>query len=139
MGLLVPIHLAVTLYMTGVIWFVQRVHYPLMDGVGAGRFRDYEARHARRTGWVVGPPMLVELVTAILLVLPGQEVGAGQARIGLGLLALIWLSTALLQVPLHRRLAGGFDPSAHRRLVATNWIRTTAWSARAVLVSSWLV
>ena len=43
-----------------------------------------------------------------------------------GLVAVNWHSTALIQVPLHRRLAGGFDPSAARRLVVTNWWRTAA-------------
>ena len=41
---LLPVHIAVTWYMTGVIWFVQLVHYPLMDGVGRERLmRDMDA------------------------------------------------------------------------------------------------
>ena len=52
-----------------------------------------------------------------------------------GLIFVIWLSTAILQVPLHRKLElGGYDARVIRRLVATNWLRTLAWSARAVLV-----
>jgi hypothetical protein len=47
---------------------------------------------------------------------------------------VIWLSTALLQVPRHRALEAGFDPAAHRALVATNWIRTVAWTARGFLL-----
>jgi hypothetical protein len=31
--------------------------------------------------------------------------------------SLVWLSTALLQVPRHRALGLGFDPRAHRLLV----------------------
>ena len=38
-----------------------------------------------------------------------------------------------LQVPCHSRLAQGFDEPTWRRLVATNWIRTVAWSARMPL------
>jgi len=53
--------------------------------------------------------------------------------IGIALLLLIWLSTAVLQVPAHHRLGSGFDPATHRRLVLTNWVRTWAWSARGVL------
>ncbi|HEX2205610.1 MAG TPA: hypothetical protein VHG91_20025 [Longimicrobium sp.] len=47
---------------------------------------------------------------------------------------MVWLSTALLQVPMHGRLERGFDAAAHRRLVATNWVRTVAWTARGVLL-----
>jgi hypothetical protein len=43
------------------------------------------------------------------------------------------VSTFAVQVPLHARLAAGFDPQAHRRLVLTNWWRTAAWSLRSLL------
>ena len=60
------------------------------------------------------------------------------ARLGLVLVVVIWLSTALFQVPQHRRLESGFDEQAHRRLVNTNWIRIIAWTARSILTLTWL-
>jgi hypothetical protein len=128
-ALLLLVNAAATFFMTGVIWFVQIVHYPLFARVGAGVFSDYERDHARRTGWVVGIPMLVELAVAIATVV---VLGGALAWVGLALLVLIWLSTGLLQVPAHGRLQRGFDAVTHRRLVATNWVRTVAWSTRAV-------
>jgi hypothetical protein len=115
--------------MTGVIWFVQIVHYPLFGRVCKGVFSDYERDHARRTGWVVGVPMLVEIAVAIATVV---VLGGALAWVGLALLAVVWLSTGLLQVPAHRRLQRGFDAVTHRWLVATSWVRTVAWSTRAV-------
>jgi len=53
---------------------------------------------------------------------------------GLGLVLLIWGSTALVQAPIHARLTQGFDAGLHDRLVATNWVRTAAWTLRAGLV-----
>ena len=121
--------------MTGVIWFVQVVHYPLFGGVGAGEFRAYEQRHAALTTWVVAPPMLVEAATALLLFrFRPAGVSTWQVSAGLGLVAVVWLSTAFLQVPCHDRLSRGFDPAVHARLVSTNWLRTAVWSARGVLV-----
>jgi hypothetical protein len=139
MRYVVVIQAASTLMMTGVIWFVQVVHYPLMSRTGRAGFPDYEARHTRLTTLVVAPLMLAEAVTAGLLLLwrPPQIPLPG-AILGGGLLAVIWLSTSLLQVPLHRRLAQGFEERAHRHLVTTNWIRTISWTARAALVSYWL-
>lgn len=129
-----------TWFMTGVIWFVQLVHYPLMSRVGLEEFARYEAIHTRRTGWIVGPPMLIEAATALLVVLrPRADIPAGQAWLGLALLSAIWLSTAFLQVPQHRRLEQGFDAAAHARLVRSNWIRTTAWTGRSLLLFSWLI
>jgi hypothetical protein len=117
--------------MVGLILFVQIVHYPLMARVGEERFQKYEAGHTFRTGLLVVPLMTTELATALWLVV---NPGAGENRFlalgGLGLLGVIWLSTALLQAPAHGRLSKGFDPSVHRKLVRTNWIRTVSWVAR---------
>lgn len=126
-------HALATLFMTGLIWFVQIVHYPLMASVGAARFTDYETRHMRRTTWVVGPGMLVEAAAAVALLISPPAGAATLAWIGAALLAVIWLSTALLQAPRHRRLIAGFDERLIRSLVAGNWIRTAAWSARSAI------
>ena len=127
--------LAATLYMTGLIWFVQVVHYPLLGAVGESDFPAYEQRHMSLTTWVVAPPMLIEAATAILLFwLRPTGVSIGFVWAGVVLLASIWLSTAFLQVPCHEALAKGFDANFHQRLVSTNWIRTVAWSLRGLLV-----
>lgn len=123
-------HLAVTLFMTGVIWFVQVVHYPLFAHVSPPAFTAYQHQHMRRTGWVVAVPMLIEAALAILV---AWHVGGRLAVAGLVLLAVVWASTWGWQVPAHRRLERGFDAAAHRRLVATNWVRTVAWTMRAAL------
>lgn len=125
------VHLVATTFMAGVIVFVQIVHYPLMSSVGIEGFVTYERGHTVRTGWVVGPPMVLEAATSLLLVLSPEHAGARPlAGIGIALLAVIWLGTALVQAPAHARLTKGFDPTVHRRLVKTNWVRTTAWLAR---------
>ena len=126
---------AATLVMVGVIWFVQIVHYPLFGSVGADFFTAYSEAHSRLTTYVVGPPMLLEAATTVLLiVLRPETVPAYLPWAGAVLLVVIWFSTALLQVPGHQKLGLGFDPRVHRFLVASNWVRTAAWSARGVLV-----
>jgi hypothetical protein len=127
---LLMVHAAATLHMTGVIWFVQIVHYPLFSRVGQAGFAEYEREHVRRTGWVVAGPMLAELVSAVAVV---WIVGGRLAWIGLILVGVIWMSTWLVQVPAHRRLEAGFDAAAHRRLTRSNWVRAAAWTARSVI------
>jgi hypothetical protein len=135
LSLLLLGHAASTFCMVGLVWFVQHVHYPLFAGVGAHQFAAYAHAHVSRTNPIVGPPMLVEAATALALVaLPPPNVPRLLPLLGVALLVVIWLSTSLLQVPRHRELVSGFDASAHRRLVASNWIRTTAWSLRGALV-----
>ena len=129
------LNVAATGMMIGVIWFVQVVHYPLLARVGRPGYAAYAAAHASRTTLVVAPPMLVEAATGAWLALhPPAGAPAWVFRAGLALIAVVWLSTFLLQVPRHRVLDRGFDEAAHRALVAGNWIRTVAWTARGLLL-----
>ena len=129
------LHVAATVYMVGVIWFVQVVHYPLFARVGREGFAPYSEAHSRLTTYVVGPPMLLEAATALLLLFRRPEgVPLWAALLGLALVALIWGSTALMQVPRHTTLNSGFDRAAWSGLVLTDWVRTVAWSARGALL-----
>jgi hypothetical protein len=42
-------------------------------------------------------------------------------------------------VPRHDELRRGFERRAHRGLVAGNWLRTVAWTARGALVAAVVV
>ena len=126
------VHVVATIAMTGVIWYVQLAHYPLFALVGTAEFERFEAEHVRRTTWVVAPLMLVEggsLAVLLFLAHPPWQLWLSAA-----VLAGIWTSTAFVQVPLHGRLQRRRDAVLCRRLVATNWARTVAWTARSGLV-----
>lgn len=125
-----------TAVMTGVIWTVQVVHYPLFLRVPAEAFPEYERAHMRRIGCIVGPAMAVELVCAGFIAAQPERVGVSVALAwsGLALVGVVWILTATVQGPLHQRLAEGKDDRRIRVLVASNWVRTVAWSARMVVV-----
>ena len=133
--LLLLVNGAATWFLTGLIWLVQVVHYPLFSYADRSTYPAFADAHSRLITVIVGPAMLVELVTAGLLLtnrpaaLPVQWAWAGA-----GLVVAVWLSTALLQVPMHSQLAQGYDEQAHRWLVTSNWIRTGAWTLRSLLV-----
>jgi hypothetical protein len=124
-----------SLFMTGVIWFVHVVHYPLFDRINVEGFRRYHADHSRTTTYVVLVPMVLELLTSFALVIhrPSGS-GAWLAWLGLGLALISWGVTFFCSVPAHNRLAMGFDPSAHRLLVGTNVLRVLSWSAHSVVL-----
>lgn len=128
-------HALATAMMFGVIWTVQVVHYPLFLRVPAAGFPAFEREHMRRIGWIVGPAMILELATATAIVVWRADLGVGAvaAWVGAALVLINWMSTVLVQGPQHRRLAGGKDDALIRRLIATNWVRTAAWSARVVI------
>jgi hypothetical protein len=125
------IHAAATWFMVGLIWTIQVVHYPLFQRVDADSFGSYEAGHTRRMGMLLLVPASLEVVTAGALVWVAPS-GAPMVLVlaGGALLAAIWITTALVQFPLHRRLGAGHDAPTIRRLISTNWYRTVAWTAR---------
>ena len=132
------VQLAATLPLCGLIWMVQVVVYPQFARVGPAEFAAYHAAHARLITLVVGPLMLAELGAAFVgIVARDEHMTAGMAWLGLALTGLAWLTTMFASVPQHNVLSSGFDARAHEVLVATNWIRTLAWSARGALLLVW--
>ena len=131
------VHAISTTYMMGLIWFVQLVHYPLFAQVGREAHLVYHRQHVQKTTWAVGPPMIMEAMASYLL-FSTTSFGYNLPSFGLMFLLIIWLSTALLQVPCHNQLVLGFEASVHRRLVWSNWLRTLAWSLRA-MIAIWLL
>ena len=126
--------------MFGVIWMVQVVHYPLMRFVSGAQFARFETAHRVRISWVVGPLMAVEgvCVLAFLFAPPAGLVwwlpwaGAAAEAVAIG-------TTVFVSAPLHERLNAHFDQASLDRLVATNWVRTFAWTARAGVAIAMLV
>jgi hypothetical protein len=128
-------NVAATLSMAGAIWVVQLAHYPAFHFVDANRFPVFERFHQQRITLIVVPLMLLEVLTAALLLWERPpELPSWAAWSGAALLGVIWLSTAVLQIPLHRELSRGMNKPAIERLIATNWIRTIAWTARGALM-----
>ena len=126
--------------MFGVIWVMQVVHYPLMRFVSGREFARFETEHQTRISWVVGPLMLIEgvCVLAFLFAPPAglpwwlPWAGAGVEAIAIG-------TTVFVSAPLHGRLNAHSDQATLDRLVATNWIRTIAWTGRAAVAIAMLV
>lgn len=139
MDVLFVAHAAATFALVGLVWVVQLAVYPLLARVGPEHFAAYHAAYTRRIGWVAGPLMLVELFTGVRLmsiVEPGTSMAVEWTAFVL--IVLVWGSTIMVQMPLHGRLARGFDAERARLLVGTNWVRTVAWSVRGALVASLL-
>lgn len=110
------------------IWLVQRTHYPSYRYIAADKFTEFEKFHCSSIGIIVIPLMLCEVATSAWLLFLGIRSAA--FLLSLGFLALVWLSTFAIQVPLHTKLERSFDAQAVERLISSNWIRTIGWSAR---------
>ncbi|NNF06127.1 MAG: hypothetical protein HKN21_05150 [Candidatus Eisenbacteria bacterium] len=138
MSILPWVHILATLYMVGLVWFVQLVQYPLFASVDPGSFPDYHSSYLEKTRWAIAPMMLIELGTGLWLALQLRSDFSWALAISLVLIVVVWLVTFFVSVPQHAILERGFDEKAWRTLLDTNWIRTIAWSARAVLLLLWM-
>ena len=120
--------------MVGLIWFVQRVHYPLLAKFNVGQQREVGNEHQRRTSQVVALPMLIEGVsTLVLLVDRPEQVTLVLPWLGAFLLAISLGSTIFLSVPLHQKMVDQPSAEIGVKLVATNWPRTMSWTIRGVV------
>ena len=134
--LLAVVQTASCLFMAGVIWVVQLVHYPAFPFVEKDQFTAFHNFHSARITWIVGPAMGVELVSAGLLCVAFLHSLLWWSNMA-GVL-LIWASTVFLSIPRHNALALGFS-SAADTLVHTNWPRTIIWTVRSVVIClAWL-
>ena len=81
------------------------------------------------------PLMFTEMVTSIMLFY--QNFSNASHIIffsNLIMVVLIWLSTFLIQVPLHNALSKEKNTEKLSKLICTNWIRTILWTSRSILM-----
>lgn len=126
---------AASLPLAGLIWCIQLVHYPIFARLDRADFPQTLRWHGQRITWIVAPLMLLELIFAFWLWKLQPD---GQSLAGLMLVAGLWLSTGLVQVPLHSRLSRQYCPRSLQWLVLSNWLRTLMWTGRGLL-SLWML
>jgi hypothetical protein len=117
----------VSAYMFGLIWFVQVLQYPQFLNIRPEKFVEFHQQHTFWMGILVGPAMLIEFFAGFFLILNSLNF---LNSLNLCIVLGTWTLTFLISVPLHNRLAKGFDRNAILRLVATNWPRSFLWSLK---------
>ncbi len=136
---LLVVHLALTAAYAGFQWTVRVLVYPQFAQVPPAVFAAYERNHQRLVTRVVGPLFAGQgLTTLLVLGLRPAGVPLLPVLTGAGALAVVLVVTALLAVPLHRRLDRGWDAGAHRRLLRVDSARVAAATAGAV-AAAWAV
>ncbi|WP_298896679.1 hypothetical protein [uncultured Psychroserpens sp.] len=124
------IHIFTTVFMTGLCWFVQIVHYPLFRAIDTDVFPKYERKNAI-TGIITVPVMTIELITGLILI---YNYPKNLYILNIVLLAMIWLSTMIFQVPIHLKLMNEGSSKLITKVIRTNWIRTLSWTARSIIL-----
>jgi hypothetical protein len=130
LNVLLLTNLAATLFLTGLIWCLQIVQFPLMLRAGGLDFPTYVKQQRTRNTIVMAPAMLIEMVTAVWLLFD-DRVPHRDAFHAFLLVVVIWIVTFASIVPIHSKLGRGFDEAGVRTLIRRNWIRTVCWSLRS--------
>jgi len=132
--MLLLINLTVSIFLTGLIWTIQLVHYPVLLKIEKPTFAADLTEHQKRISPLVAPLMVVELICSIWLLFHFFSSYLLFSIVQLLLVLIIWASTFFIQVPLHQKLVNGYDKPACKQLIYTNWIRTICWSLRALIL-----
>lgn len=117
-------------YMFGIIWIIQCLQYPGFAAVDPGQFVELHRRHSNAMAVLVGPVMVLELVSVLVLARSFEAFWLAQAAMTIAL----WGLTFWVSVPIHNELATGFQPELIGELARTNWPRTLFWTVKAVML-----
>lgn len=126
-------NLAVSWGLLVLIWLVQIIVYPGFHRIGTEDFRAFHRWYTMRIAVIVIPLMSAEALLTLYWLWFRPR--ASLVLLSTAAVAVVWMSTFGLQVPLHRRLQHGKEEDLIRRLVTTNWVRTMAWSLKAIVVT----
>ena len=117
----------VNLFLFSLILITQFVSYPLFLKVNEKHFAAYHQSYTFYISIIVMPAMVVELFLSINQIIHSVDYFS---VLNIVIIAMIWMSTFFIQVPIHNKIAFKYDKKLITKLITTNWIRTYAWTCK---------
>ncbi len=130
------LHVISCAWMSGLIWVMQVLHYPFFAKIRESEFANAHSSHTHRIIYLVGPPMFIEVITAIILIRDTDE--PILFVINFIMIIFILMNTIFFSIPIHNGLRLIQDFKKIELLVLTNWPRTILWSLRLILLTIYL-
>ena len=127
---IIILNLFITSFMFGLIVTTQFVTYPLFSSIDNSGFSKYHINYVNKISRIAGPAMIAELVIASFLL---YNFGNLSSKLIFLITLLIFLSTLLIQVPIHNKIKYKANNLLFKKLVMTNWIRTLLWSLKCIV------
>lgn len=113
------------------IWLVQLIIYPAFRDIPAEGFVAWHEDYTKKITFIVLPLMIGQAIATVLQVANFYSI---ERLVELICIAIAWIVTFSLSVPCHKKLhIKGKDAQIIDRLIATNWVRTIAWTAAAIV------
>ena len=114
-----------------ILWLVQFIIYPSFLRMQGDALVEWHKTYVFRFTCIIAPLMTLQLSFAAWAVV---EAGTFHSWPILAMVALCWLLSFGVSLPLHRKIDQG-DPTQdfRRKLIQTNWPRVILWTAVFVL------
>ena len=123
--------ISINIFMLSIIYFTQFVSYPLFLKVSKEKFTSYHDAYTAYISFIVAPAMVIELLLSLNILIYQIDL---ISAVNLILISIIWLSTFLIQVPIHYKISKGFNKRLIKKLIYTNWIRTICWTIKLIAI-----
>ena len=120
----------INIFLLSLIIITQFVSYPLFLKVNNRVFVEYHQSYTFYISTIVVPAMILELLLSLNLIVYSIDTFS---ILNIILVGVIWLSTFFLQVPIHNKLSHGYNIDLIKKLISTNWIRTSAWTFKLII------
>ena len=127
------LHGCATFILTGLIWVIQLVHYPMFRFLDPKKHTKAMQFHQSRISFLVVPLMLFELFSGVYLAILEWPILATFHVMNLSLIGIIWVHTFGLMVPFHRDITHSMDEPLLNQTLRHHWIRTVAWTIKTLV------
>ena len=127
---LILLNLICSFLMLGVILTTQIVNYPSFLDISINDFINFHKNYVSRITIIVFPIMVLELILGFILFWNIQNIST--ILIATSIL-FIFISTLLIQVPLHQKVEKKYDRYLLIQLIKSNWIRTILWAIKCAV------
>ena len=112
-------------YLIAISIIVQFIVYPSFNKISES-FTEYHKRYTKQIFWIVGPVMILEILTSLLMILNEFDIYLIPGLIVL----LLWMLTFIYIVPLHKELSKQFQTNKHIKLLKLNFVRIILWALK---------
>ena len=128
-------NLIISAILLGLILTIHFVHYKSFKFIDIERFIEFHRFHTKNISFLVLPLMTSEAVLSITICYFYFSI---LSLANLLLVALIWITTFLLQVPSHNKLSTGKSMPEIKKLISGNIYRVCLWFLK-VIVSTLII
>jgi hypothetical protein len=128
-------NLIISAILLGLILIIHFVHYKSFKFIDIEKFIEFHRFHTKNISFLVLPLMTSEAVLSITICYFYFSI---LSLANLLLVAFIWITTFLLQVPSHNKLSTGKSMPEIKKLISGNIYRVCLWFLK-VIVSTLII